>query len=110
MMVKNWSFQTSSNPPPPLADPFTHEEGDCTDQNGAPGQGHQNPPGRFFNHFIVEYGGQYYDPSYGGSVHSSKEDWEDASIDGFQKIFNVLENGQPKRRRLAKQNPSSSRR
>ena len=25
-----------------------------------------NFPNTFFNHFVVEYGGEYYDPSYGG--------------------------------------------
>lgn len=48
-----------------------------------PGQGNPNPPGGFFNHFIVKYDGKYYDPSYGGGPFDTQNDWENASLDGF---------------------------
>ena len=63
---------------------------DVTDQNGASGQGNPNPPGGFGNHFIVQYGGKYYDPSYGNGPYNTQAGWENASLDGFFKEHAVL--------------------
>ena len=46
-------------------------------------QGNGNAKAWFGNHAIVKYGGEYYDPSYGGVPYATKEDWEDASLQYF---------------------------
>jgi hypothetical protein len=104
MLVKDWNFSGGSAPIE--FSPFTHLPGEATDQYGSAGQGNGNPPGAFYNHFIVEHGGLYYDPSYGGGVHSSKEAWEDASLDGFSKVYRVLLGGSPDDLRMFKENSS----
>ena len=58
------------------------------------------------NHFIVKYGGQYYDPSYGGLIYSSKEEWENASLDGFSKVFRFSIGGASGEGRMYKKNTS----
>jgi hypothetical protein len=46
------------------------------------GQGQPDPPSRFLAHQIIEYGGKYYDPSYGiGDL--SQEEWEQAALAGI---------------------------
>ena len=45
-----------------------------------PGQNQQNPPPIFGNHFIIDDGGTYYDPSYGTAVQATFEDWSRTSI------------------------------
>ncbi len=105
MLVKDWNF--SSGSVPAMFSPFTHLSGEVSDnQNGAPGQGNKNPPGAFYNHFIVKYGGQYYDPSYGGLIYSSKEEWENASLDGFSKVFRFSIGGASGEGRMYKKNTS----
>jgi len=59
-------------------DPFVNK-----DELGLPGQGNPDPRGVFADHCIVEYQGEYYDPSYGIPKRSSKIDWEDSVIAGF---------------------------
>jgi hypothetical protein len=58
------------------------------------GQGNANPPGGFFNHFIVQYSNQWYDPSYGnpsqGSLFLTQAEWENASIEGYRKQCDAL--------------------
>ena len=93
MLVKNWSF--SSGSAPAAFSPFRHLPIEASDQHGVAGQGNDNPPPAFYNHFIVKHGGQYYDPSYGGPVYSSQEAWENASLDGFSKVFRVSLGGVP---------------
>jgi hypothetical protein len=56
---------------------------DVTDSSGVSGQGTSNPLSYFNQHFIVRVDGQFYDPSYGGSVHASIDAWEAASIWGL---------------------------
>ncbi len=96
MLVKSWTFPATGTAPADVA-PFDYRLAEVTDQTGVAGQGNPNPPGAFYNHFIVEYDSvvngstvyNYYDPSYGGSIYSnSSQDvahaaWEDASLDGF---------------------------
>jgi hypothetical protein len=82
-LVKDWTFTGSGSSPG--TSPYVWVVGvDAIDSpNGAPGQGNPNPPGAFYNHFIVKYGNRYYDPSYGGPSYASQWEWEDASLDGF---------------------------
>jgi hypothetical protein len=82
LLVKTWTF-TGSGVSPGTA-PYVYVEGeDLTDELGVPGQDNGNPPGAFYNHFIVQYAGQYYDPSYGTGPFASQNAWENASLDGF---------------------------
>jgi hypothetical protein len=59
------------------------------DRDGVPGQGTPDPTSNFFNHFIVSYGGKYYDPSYGTGPFSGDTDdearnnWENSAIAGY---------------------------
>jgi hypothetical protein len=85
MLVKIWSFQTGTAPPA-LA-PFTHQLGEFSDAAGVPGQNNPDPPGAFKNHFVVAYDSKYYDPSYGNGPFTSQANWENASIDGYFKVF-----------------------
>lgn len=70
--VKNWNLSGYAT------DPFNPIR-----NSGVAGQGNPNPRADFDNHAIVEYGGKYYDPSYGAPVFNSGVNWEDSSIDGF---------------------------
>ena len=94
-LVKDWTFNTAGTAPSDVA-PFNYRFStapgvptECTRGTAAPGQGNDNPPGGFYNHFIVKYNGRYYDPSYGERPFSGATDddahaaWEDASISGF---------------------------
>ena len=85
-LIKNWSF-TDPGTAPTLFDPFTHRNNEISPQDGAGGQNNENPPESFRNHYIVSYDGKYFDPSYGNGPFTTKEAWEDASIDGFRKLF-----------------------
>ncbi len=79
-LVKNWSFVGSGSQPPP----WTHLLGtECVELPGAPGQTNPDPPPAFYNHFIVQHGGTYYDPSYGAASVTSQSAWENGSIDGL---------------------------
>lgn len=82
LLVKNWTFATTGTAPAGCA-PFSFGPGEASDQAGAPGQGTANPPGGFESHFIVGFGGSFYDPSYGSGPFSSQAAWENASLDGF---------------------------
>lgn len=83
-LVKDWTFATAGSAPAACA-PFTHIASEVTDGIGVAGQGNLNPPGAFFNHFIVAYSGEYYDPSYGAGPFPTQFSWETASIDGYEK-------------------------
>lgn len=81
-LVKNWTFIGSGVSPGTAR--YVYVLGiDVTDASGVAGQGNPDPPGGFYNHFIVRYSGQYYDPSYGTGPFSSQSEWENASLDGF---------------------------
>ncbi len=85
-LVKSWSFIGSGSSPG--TSPYSWVVGtDVVDNAGVPGQGNPNRPGAFFNHFIVRFGGRYYDPSYGGPSYATQWEWEDASLDGFFTII-----------------------
>lgn len=69
IFVKNWTIG---------ANPFSP-----TDDQGIPAQSNANPQAFFGDHFLVEYGGQLYDPSYGSNVFASHQAWEDAALDAL---------------------------
>jgi hypothetical protein len=83
-LVKDWTFAATGSASVGCA-PFTHIASEVTDDTGVAGQGSSNPPGAFFNHFIVAYSGEYYDPSYGSGPFPTQLSWETASIDGYEK-------------------------
>ncbi len=58
-------------------------DGDCANQPGIAGQDTVEPPEFFQNHFIVRYGTQLYDPSYGAGPFSSEIAHENAAIHGI---------------------------
>jgi len=90
-LVKHWRYVT---PPPTSPTALTHRlvmPAPATPAPGTvihsagmgvPGQGNPNPPPAFENHFIIKYGGRYYDPSYGAGPVADQHAWEAASIDG----------------------------
>jgi hypothetical protein len=83
-LVKNYTF-TGTGVSPGTA-PYVYVLGiDVIDASGVAGQGNSDPISAFYNHFIVSYSGQYYDPSYGSGPFGSQSEWENASLDGFTK-------------------------
>jgi len=85
LLVKNWSFAAVGTGPAECS-PFLFLNSEVSDGAGAAGQGATtNPPGAFFNHFIVFRDGQYYDPSYGTAITSNQNAWESISLDGYRK-------------------------
>jgi hypothetical protein len=85
MLVKNWSF-IGPGSAPPACTLFTYLPSEITDLLGAPAQANADPPGGFFNHFIVRYSGNWYDPSYGTGPFVSDGNWENAALDGYKKL------------------------
>lgn len=88
-LVKDWAFTGSGAQPSPW--PYIISV-DCNNQPGVAGQRNPEPPPSFYNHFIVQYGGQFYDPSYGSSVFSTQLNWENNSIDGRYKHATITIN------------------
>jgi hypothetical protein len=82
-LVKDWNFIDPGSSPGTYPFVFVEDVDLFDDPSGAPGQGNQNPPGAFMNHFIVRHNEQYYDPSYGSGPFSSDLNWENASLDGL---------------------------
>jgi len=80
ILVKNWRFGT---PTSPATEPYIYRSTDVTELRGVPGQGNDDPPSEFRNHYIVRLKGQYYDPSYGTGPFRTQNAWENASLDGF---------------------------
>lgn len=70
-----------NSPCPGAGAPWPNEA--VADAAGVQGQDEPDPMSYFDQHFIVKYGGQYYDPSYGASPFNSVADWENASIFGY---------------------------
>ena len=70
---------------PPATSPtaFTHDSSNCHDLTGIPGQRNPDPPGGFYNHFIVRIDGKFLDPSYGAGPFTTHAAWEAAAIDGL---------------------------
>ena len=58
---------------------------DARDQDGVDGQGNDDPPGYFSNHWVTTYSGEIYDPSYGSGPHGSEPAHENAAIDGIHR-------------------------
>ncbi len=79
-LVKNWLFTGAGTKPVPW--PYILGT-DCQQQPGVAGQRNANPPPAFYNHFIVQYGGSFYDPSYGSAPLATHSAWENGSIDGL---------------------------
>ena len=72
ILVKNWDLGNNFAP---------------IDSQGIPAQTNANPQAFFGDHVVVEFGGKYYDPSYGSNVFESQQAWEDAALDGFGLII-----------------------
>jgi hypothetical protein len=66
--------------------------GDAAEQPGIPGQRNANPPPLFYNHFVVEYGGQVWDPSYGAGPFASELAHKNAAIDGLAASGRAVKN------------------
>lgn len=58
------------------------ENVEVNELDGIPGQGNKNPVSDFSHHYIVEYNGNVYDPSY-GKEYPSKESWNNNSVAGY---------------------------
>ncbi len=83
-LVNNWQFAATGNAPAASKPPWTHLLSEVTDLPGLRAQGNvSNPKGAFFNHYLIRYGGQFYDPSYGAGPRSSPRSWENKSVAGF---------------------------
>jgi hypothetical protein len=80
-LVKHWIFDH-----PPASDPaaYTHwVPSQCRTGTHLEGQRNPQPPPAFYNHFIVQVSGQYWDPSYGAGPFTDQLAWENAAIDGL---------------------------
>jgi len=81
-IVNNWTF-AATGPSTPTA-PYTYLlNRDVLDAKGAPGQNNPDPESVFVRHYIVRYGNNYDDPSYGTGPFSSQLQWETGSLAGF---------------------------
>jgi hypothetical protein len=81
-LVKNWNFEGTGSHPAP----YTHKmriECKTRPPAGIPGQRNPNPPPAFYNHFIVEALGRYFDPSYGAGPYFVQAAWERDAIEGL---------------------------
>lgn len=94
--VKKWDFSNSNKfykwnkEYKPIANvpigPLQLQNGNWlndSELNGIEAQGMENPMSSFVDHGIVKFGGNYYDPSYGTAIQHSKEEWENASLQGY---------------------------
>lgn len=86
MMIKNWDWDIL--PIPAFKPGFPWKVGtDVKDALGTSGQGVANPPGAFWNHYVVVLpDGSVLDPSYGNRF-ASQNAWENGSITGFAKAL-----------------------
>jgi hypothetical protein len=82
-LVKDWTFHAPAPGGPCTTAPWSYHLSDLVDELGVAGQGNANPPGGFQNHFLVRYGGKYYDPSYGTGPFATLLAWEQASVAGY---------------------------
>ncbi len=78
-LVKHWTFHTPSGG----GDYPYLVTVDVVDEPGAAGQGNSNPTAHFGNHFVAQYRGSIYDPSYGTGPFVREADHENAGIDGI---------------------------
>lgn len=85
LLIKEWEF-TGAGISPGTA-PFVYViTVDAKNKDGMPGQGQDEPPPAFVYHYIVEYGSEYYDPSYGEGPFGTQSEWENGCVDGFYKL------------------------
>lgn len=85
MLVKNWDFIDPGTASAACnIFKYVRSKGEFVDKSGAAGQGVENPPGGFYNHYIVRYDSKYYDPSYGTGPFPNKSEWENASLAGYE--------------------------
>ncbi len=80
-LVKHWVFD---HPPASAASSYTHwVPSQCRPGANLPGQHNTAPPPAFYNHFIVQADGKFWDPSYGAGPFADQKAWESAAIDGL---------------------------
>lgn len=79
MYVKNWTI---------AANPFNP-----VDNMGIAAQNNANPQAYFGDHFVVNYSGKFFDPSYGSNVFATHLEWEDAALDAFGAVINIPQSG-----------------
>lgn len=84
-LIKEWQFEGSGVSPE--TQPYVYiggEDAFDTVPNVSRGkaQGNNDPPGLFYNHYIVKYGYLFYDPSYGTGPFYDEQQWENTSSDG----------------------------
>lgn len=88
--VKNWDFSEGINKiysfdhfgAPSLISP-TGKEIFAADLSGVRGQGNSNPRAWFYEHGILEFNGEYFDPSYGSVVVPDKSNYVYNAFDGI---------------------------
>jgi hypothetical protein len=98
MLVKNWTLKN------PGMGEFPYAPAEVVRTKGVPGQGLENPPAAFYNHYIVKAGpaagAMMYDPSYGAGPFSGGvtpteksvlEEFQSKSLDGFCRPKNAGE-------------------
>jgi len=79
-LVKNWDFSS----PGTLSVPFTHKiMTECKMKQGIKAQGMDNTQPFFFDHVIVKYKDEFYDPSYGVGPFSNMMEYEKGAIAGL---------------------------
>jgi hypothetical protein len=79
-LVKNWNFLGAGAPG--LVYPYVIGV-DALDLRGVPGQGNDDPPEIFRNHWVVRYNNKIWDPSYGGGPFTSKLKHQTESLAGI---------------------------
>jgi hypothetical protein len=85
-LVKTWSFTGTGDSPLSL---FPYLMSQVTDENGATGQGVENPDSAFNNHQLVEVGNRLYDPSYGSAPVGAGNSGETAFNLGLYQEKNI---------------------
>lgn len=84
MLIKYWSF--TGNGTATSYVPFTYYTNEYHDYGSrVMAQGNSDSPSNFFEHFIIKYKNEYYDPSYGVGPIGKQLDWENGAFSGFEK-------------------------
>jgi hypothetical protein len=102
MLVKNWRFEASQRTRNAA---FPYWSTAPIDLLGVPGQSVENPPPYFWDHAIVRAGegaaSALYDPSYGNgpfrgaNAQAVLQQYQNASISGYCRPWNLGEQGKP---------------
>jgi len=71
------------------AQPYGDQAGDVANQPGVAGQHNAEPPEFFYNHYVVRYGIEIYDPSYGAGPFADELAHETTSILGIKATLPV---------------------